>query len=177
MSTVLHSVWFPTPLGPMLAIADDEALVLLEFEGRRGLERELERMRAKHEIRDGRTAPIDQIERELGEYFAGRSSAFATPFRLDGTDFQLGVWRRLLLIPPGQTLTYLQLAEAVGNPRGFRAVAQANGANRLAVVVPCHRVVNTGGGLGGYGGGLDRKRWLLEHEQAAFGAGVEGRLF
>lgn len=176
MSTLLHSDWLATPLGPMLAIADDDALVLLEFEGRRGLERELERMRAGHEIREGRTAPIDQIERELDDYFAGTSSTFATPLRLNGTGFQLGVWHQLLRIPPGKTISYLELAQAVGNPKGFRAVAQANGANRLAVVVPCHRVVNTGGGLGGYGGGLDRKRWLLDHESRAFGGGA-GRLF
>ena len=176
MSTLLQSDWLATPLGPMLAIADDDALLLLEFEGRRGLERELERMRAGHEIREGRTAPIDQIERELNDYFAGTSSTFATPYRLDGTDFQLGVWRQLLRIPPGKTISYLELARAVGNPKGFRAVAQANGANRLAVVVPCHRVVNTGGGLGGYGGGLARKRWLLDHESRAFGGGA-GRLF
>lgn len=173
----LLSSWLTTPLGPMLAVVSDDGLVLLEFEGRTGLERSLERLRAGAMIEAGRNEWTDSIEAELAAYFAGSSSTFLTPIELSGTEFQLSVWRELQRIPAGTTLTYLELAQAVGSPSGFRAVAQANGANRLAVVVPCHRVVNTGGGLGGYGGGLERKRELLEHESSAFGGAASGRLF
>jgi AraC family transcriptional regulator of adaptative response/methylated-DNA-[protein]-cysteine methyltransferase len=160
----------------MLAIADASDLLLLEFSGRRGLQSAVTRLAATGPLAAGRSAPIDSIERELAAYFAGRSSQFLTPFRLDGTPFQVGVWRRLLQIPPGDTISYLQLATDVGKPRAFRAVAQANGANRLAVIVPCHRVINTNGQLGGYGGGVPRKNWLLQHERQRFGVGA-GRLF
>ena len=164
---VLFAAWLDTPLGPMTAIADDRALHMLEYVDRRGLEREIERLRirAKAGIAPGRTAPIAQIEAELAAYFAGRSMAFATPLARGGSPFQNSVWDALLAIPPGTTLSYAELARAVGRPRAVRAVAQANGANTFAIVIPCHRVINANGELGGYGGGLPRKRWLLEHER------------
>jgi len=161
---VLSSAWLESPLGPILAIADDHALVLLEFEEREGLETELSRLRARASIVEGRTALIEQIETELREYFAGERFNFETHFELHGTEFQERVWRELLRIPPGETRSYLQLAEAVGRPTAVRAVARANGANPLAIVVPCHRVIGADGALTGYGGGVLRKRWLLDHE-------------
>lgn len=169
----LQSSWLRTPLGSMLAISNSEALVLLEFEGRRGLEASIERLSKSATITPGHTEPIAAIERELGAYFAGESCVFRTPFELAGTDFQLQVWRELLNIPAGTTINYLQLAHAVGRPAAFRAVAQANGANRLAVIVPCHRVINSSGALAGYGGGVERKKWLLEHERTVFGSWAE----
>src|SRR5690606_13840848 len=131
-----------TPLGPMLALADDAALVLLEFVDRRGLETELRRLREGASIVPGRTAPIDSIERELAEYFAGAALRSATPSQRPGTPFHRRVWDRLREIEPGQTLSYAGLAAAVGRPSAVRAAAQANGADQLAVISPCHRVIN-----------------------------------
>lgn len=166
---VMAAAWLDTPLGPMLAIADDEALVLLEFVERRGLETELRRLRAKAAIVPGSNDVLASIERELAAYFAGQLHAFATPIRPLGSEFRRTVWAELLRIPPGETRTYAEVARAIGRPTAFRAVAQANGANQLAVVVPCHRVVNADRSLGGYGGGVPRKEWLLAHERRSFG--------
>lgn len=172
----LAASWLSTPLGPMLAVADERALLLLEFEGRRGLTASLERLAAGRPVGAGRTEPIDRVEHELGDYFAGNRETFETPLAPEGTEFQRRVWRELSAIPAGSTLSYRELALRVGNPKGVRAVAQANGANRLALVIPCHRVINADGRLGGYGAGLAIKQALLEHERAAFGQAA-GRLF
>jgi AraC family transcriptional regulator of adaptative response/methylated-DNA-[protein]-cysteine methyltransferase len=165
----LFAAWLDTPLGPMTAVADERALHLLEFVDRRGLEREIERLRTrlKAGVSPGRTAPIESIECELEAYFAGRSLRFTTPVERAGSAFQQSVWDALTTIPPGETWSYSELARAIGHPRAVRAVAQANGANQLAIIVPCHRVINSSGELGGYGGGVPRKRWLLEHERRA----------
>jgi AraC family transcriptional regulator of adaptative response/methylated-DNA-[protein]-cysteine methyltransferase len=167
----LFAAWLDTPLGPMTAIADEHALRLLEFVDRRGLEREIERLRLRQKagIAPGRTAPIEQIDAELKAYFAGHSTSFATPLASSGSPFQGAVWDALKTIPPGETWTYAQLARAVGRPRAVRAVGTANGANQLAIVIPCHRVINANGELGGYAGGVPRKKWLLEHERRTFG--------
>lgn len=164
---VLKAAWFDTALGPMVAMGDDDALYLLEFVDRRGLEREVERLRLKAgaAVIPGRSASIDRIEAELGRYFAGELTAFETPLAALGTAFQQQVWAELCKIPHGETRSYAELAAAVGNPAAVRAVAQANGANQLAIVIPCHRVINASGALGGYGGGLTRKKWLLDHER------------
>jgi AraC family transcriptional regulator, regulatory protein of adaptative response / methylated-DNA-[protein]-cysteine methyltransferase len=163
----LFAAWLDTPLGPMTAIGDERALHLLEFVDRRGLEREIERLRHRQKagIAPGRTAPIAQIEAELEEYFAGRSLTFKTPLARTGSPFQNAVWDALLTIPPGETWSYAELARAVGNPKAVRAAGTANGCNQLAIVIPCHRVINANGELGGYAGGLPRKKWLLEHER------------
>ncbi|WP_163882055.1 bifunctional transcriptional activator/DNA repair enzyme AdaA [Paenibacillus favisporus] len=166
-SRILRAAWIDTRLGPMVAIADEEALYLLEFVDRRGLEREVERLRqrTKSAIIPGVTAPIRSIEQELTAYFDGSLSVFTTPLHLIGSPFQKSVWAQLVQIPPGETRSYSGLAGALGKPKAFRAVAQANGANQLALVIPCHRVINASGDLGGYGGGLTRKSWLLQHEK------------
>jgi len=169
------STWLETPVGRMVAVATERSLLLLEFETRRGLAASLERLGSAYRVRPGRTAPLDSVERELRGYFAGELREFRTPVALRGTEFQTSVWRALQGVPGGSTVSYGELATELGNPRSVRAVAQANGANRLAVIVPCHRVIEASGGLGGYGGGVEVKRWLLEHERAAFGA--PGRLF
>ncbi len=164
---ILKASWLDTKLGPMLAIADEDALYLLEFIDRRGLEREVERLRkkTKRAIIPGITGPIRTIERELTEYFDGRRQEFQTPLFFLGSPFQKRVWEELGKIPCGQTRSYLDIATLIGRPTAFRAVANANGANQLAIVVPCHRVINTNGELGGYGGGLARKKWLINLEQ------------
>jgi AraC family transcriptional regulator of adaptative response/methylated-DNA-[protein]-cysteine methyltransferase len=168
----LFAAWLDTPLGPMTAIADERALHLLEFVDRRGLEREIERLRLKQRagIAPGRTEPIAQIERELADYFAGRSMTFKTPLAPSGSPFQNAVWDALRTIPPGETWSYAQLARIVGRPKAVRAVGAANGCNQLAIVIPCHRVIGANGELVGYAGGVARKRWLLEHERRAVGA-------
>ena len=164
---VLRAAWIDTRLGPMMAIADEQALYLIEFIDRRGLEREVERLRkrTKSAIVPGTTAPIQSIERELNEYFDGKMTAFDTALFCLGTPFQKQVWEVLLTIPAGETRSYQEIAKALGKPSACRAVAQANGANQLAIVIPCHRVINASGELGGYGGGLTRKNWLLQHER------------
>jgi AraC family transcriptional regulator, regulatory protein of adaptative response / methylated-DNA-[protein]-cysteine methyltransferase len=166
-SKILKASWLDTPLGPMIAIADEQALYLLEFVDRRGLEREVERLRQKIKstIIPGSTQPISSIESELIQYFNGKLREFKTPLFFLGSPFQKCVWEELIKIPYGQTRSYLDLASAIGKPSAFRAVAQANGANQFAIIIPCHRVINTNGELGGYGGGLMRKKWLINHER------------
>ncbi|GIP51112.1 bifunctional transcriptional activator/DNA repair enzyme AdaA [Paenibacillus vini] len=167
-SRILKATWLDTQLGPMVAIADEKELYLLEFVDRRGLEREVERLRTrlKAAIIPGQTAPIQSIERELTQFFDGSFTEFQTPLHLMGSPFQKSVWEQLRQIPPGETRSYADIALALGKPTAYRAVAQANGANQLAIVIPCHRVINSDGGLGGYGGGVARKEWLLNHEKA-----------
>jgi AraC family transcriptional regulator, regulatory protein of adaptative response / methylated-DNA-[protein]-cysteine methyltransferase len=164
---ILKASWLDTPLGPMLSIANEEALYLLEFVDRRGLEREIERLRRKTKsaIIPGHTKPINTIERELNFYFKGQLREFKTPICLLGSPFQKHVWAELVKIPAGETRSYSEIAVAIGRPTAFRAVAQANGANQFAIIIPCHRVINTNGELGGYGGGLTRKEWLINHER------------
>ncbi len=171
---VLQASWVDTPLGPMLTLANEQALYLLEFTDRRGLEREIERQRARYAIVPGRTNITIQIERELADYFAGKLITFHTPIELGGTPFQQQVWRALIDIPYGETRSYADLARSVGNPKGFRAAARANGCNQLAIIVPCHRVINASGELGGYAGGLVRKQWLLQHEQQSTNRDTRG---
>ncbi|WP_214849183.1 methylated-DNA--[protein]-cysteine S-methyltransferase [Exiguobacterium sp. s193] len=165
--TYLQAKWLDTPLGPMLAIADEEALHLLEFVDRRGLEREIERLRlaARAVIVPGESIIFEQIGQELADYFGGTLIQFKTPRALYGTPFQRLVWAELERIPSGETISYQELAIRIGNPLAVRAVARANGANQLALVIPCHRVIRANGDLGGYAGGLARKATLLETER------------
>ena len=169
---IFHSSTVSTPLGPIILVADENALHILEFAEEERADRETSRHRKRTgvAIEPGRTPILDQAANELTEYFDGRRSAFNTPIRLWGTDFQRGVWNALLTIPIAVTWSYKELAIAVNNPPGVRAVAQANGANQLAIIVPCHRVIQTDGKLGGYGGKLWRKQWLLDHEKKYFAA-------
>ncbi|KGP73255.1 bifunctional transcriptional activator/DNA repair enzyme AdaA [Pontibacillus yanchengensis] len=164
---VLYASWLDTELGPMIAIADEHALYLLEFVDRRGLEKEIERLRFRNNsaIVPGETEPIRLIEQELKEYFTGSLKAFTTPVHFIGTPFQKRVWEQLRNIAFGDKITYTKVAEQIGKPTAFRAVANANGTNQLAIIVPCHRVIREDGNLAGYGGGMHRKRWLLEHEE------------
>lgn len=166
-SNLLKASWLDTKLGPMIAISDENALYLLEFVDRRGLEREVERLRQKTKsaIIPGITSPIRSIETELQAYFNGKLKEFKTPLLFIGSPFQKRVWEELIKIPYGETRSYSDLAQTIDRPTAFRAVAQANGANQLALVVPCHRIINMNGDLGGYGGGITRKQWLIDHEK------------
>lgn len=165
-----------TPLGTMVAAAVDEGLVLLEFADRRMLETQFERVRSRMPGAVLLTGPhphTEKITDELNAYFAGKGARFTTPLLTLGTSFQKAVWAQLVKIPAGRTRSYGQVAAEIGRPTAVRAVARANGDNRLAIVVPCHRVVGADGALTGYGGGLWRKRRLLELElQPSFWSGI-----
>ena len=164
--------WIDTPLGPMIAVCDAAHLYLLEFTDRKALPKQFARLSKVHgrAILPGRTDITAQISDELTAYFAGALRDFKTPLAPTGTDFQKQTWAALCDIPFGQTWSYAQLAEAVGNPKAVRAVAGSNASNGLALIIPCHRVIRTGGHLGGYAGGLGRKNWLLAHEAKQAGA-------
>lgn len=162
----LKYLFIESPLGPLLAIADEKALHLLQFTDCKGFEWEVERLLKNHDARlePGSSAPLLLIEEELNLYFKGNLDAFKTPIELTGTPFQKKVWEQLMKIPYGETRSYAEIAKALGKPTAFRAVAGANGANQLVVLIPCHRVINTGGALGGYSSGLPKKVWLLHLE-------------
>jgi AraC family transcriptional regulator of adaptative response/methylated-DNA-[protein]-cysteine methyltransferase len=157
-----------TPLGPMLVGATDEAVCLLEFVDRRMLPTQIDRIRRRlgAVFVPDRSELIDRVESDIDAYFAGELRDFALPVALCGTAFQEHVWAALREIPYGETRSYSDLAKLVGRPRAVRAVGRANGMNALAVIVPCHRVVGADGKLVGYGGGVWRKRRLLELERA-----------
>lgn len=167
---MLHADFLETPIGLTVAIASDTELHLLEFLERKALPGEVKRLQARMRsgFTLGRTPPIDQVEAELRRYFAGRDAGFAVPLAEDGSPFTRAVWQALRQIPAGATRSYGELARTLGAPTASRAVARANGANPLAIIVPCHRVIGADGSLTGYGGGLWRKRWLLEHERRSF---------
>ena len=113
---------------------------------------------------EGSPAGAERAAAQLSEYFAGSRRSFDVPLNLQGTEFQLAVWNELLRIPYGDTITYAELARRIGRPAAIRAVGAANGANPIPVIVPCHRVIGSNGTLTGYGGGIERKQWLLAHE-------------
>jgi AraC family transcriptional regulator of adaptative response/methylated-DNA-[protein]-cysteine methyltransferase len=159
--------WMPTPLGPMIAGATDEGICLLEFSDRRMLEAQIATLGRRFETPRvmGMNGHLERLKAELAGYFAGTLRTFSVPLVYPGTPFQRRVWEKLLEVPYGKTMSYQHLARAVGNPAAVRAVGRANGMNRIAILIPCHRIVNKNGDLGGYGGGLRRKQYLLNLEQ------------
>jgi O-6-methylguanine DNA methyltransferase len=159
-----------TPIGPMLAGASPSAVVLLDFAHRPMITAQLAAVRRRIGPAQGHVSPLlDRLEQQLAEYFDGERDEFDLPLDVPGSPFQERVWSELARIPYGATISYRELAEAVGTPNAFRAVGRANGSNRVAIVIPCHRVIAADGRLGGYGGGLPAKDWLLtlERQQAA----------
>jgi AraC family transcriptional regulator of adaptative response/methylated-DNA-[protein]-cysteine methyltransferase len=164
----IRLAWIDGPLGPLVAGAVDAGICLLEFSDRRMLEAQADALRSRFGLP---AAPaghplLAALEAELAEYFSGKRRDFDLPIAEPGTPFQERVWTELRAIPYGETRSYGELARAVGDAAAVRAVAQANGRNRIAILVPCHRVIGADGGLGGYGGGVWRKRRLLEIEGA-----------
>ena len=147
--------------------ANRGALYLLEFTDRRGLERNIERLRlrTKMAIVPGQNEILRSIRQELKLYFQDGSLVFTTPVAMFGTEFQRSVWQELCRIPAGETRSYSEQARKIGSPDSVRAVARANGANQTAIIVPCHRVIGADGNLTGYAGGLPRKQWLIDHER------------
>ena len=164
---LLTAAWLETPLGPMLAIAGDRGLELPEFVDRRALETELRDLRRSFGVAivPGDHPVLRQTRTELSEYFAGQRREFTMPLRLQGSAFQLKAWRALCQIPFAETRSYADMAKTVGSPAAVRAIGRVNGQNRIAIVVPCHRVIRSDGSLCGYGGGRWRKQWLLDHER------------
>lgn len=164
---VLSADWIDTPIGPMVAIADEERLHLLEFADRKVLEPEVARLtgRQRKPVVHARSKPVADLAAGLARYFAGEGGLPPLPLGDHGTAFEKEVWRALADIPLGETRSYGEIAETLGKPTATRAVARANGKNQIALLLPCHRVIGADGTLTGYAGGLWRKRWLLEHER------------
>jgi methylated-DNA-[protein]-cysteine S-methyltransferase len=159
---VMETLFFartPSPAGPLFLAASAKGLVRLEFEAR------VMKLDPKTQLSESRQKLAPYL-RELNEYFAGERREFTMPLDLRGTAFQLACWQALLAIPYGETCSYGDIARAIGHPQAFRAVGMSNNRNPVAIVVPCHRVIASGGSLCGYGGGLDIKRKLLDLERA-----------
>jgi AraC family transcriptional regulator of adaptative response/methylated-DNA-[protein]-cysteine methyltransferase len=167
-ATIITIIRFTTPLGPMFACATEEGLCLLEYTDRRMLEFELKdiRKRLNGTILFGTNKHLLTVQQQLKEYFAGTRKTFDVPLVTPGTDFQNDVWKLLQNIPYGKTVSYKQQAVRIKRPSAVRAVANANGFNRISIVIPCHRVIGSDGTLTGYGGGLWRKKWLLDFERS-----------
>jgi AraC family transcriptional regulator of adaptative response/methylated-DNA-[protein]-cysteine methyltransferase len=165
---LLTATWIESPLGPMLAIAGDEGLELLEFVDRRALETELQELRRTlgSAVVPGDHPVLRQAAEELRQYFAGTRREFTLPLVQRGSPFQLAAWQALREIPYGETRSYTDMARRVGSAGAVRAIGRVNGQNQIAIVVPCHRVIRADGTLCGYGGGRWRKQWLLDHEKS-----------
>ncbi|WP_262030292.1 bifunctional transcriptional activator/DNA repair enzyme AdaA [Microvirga sp. Mcv34] len=163
---ILTAQWLDTPIGAMLAVADDTGVHLLEFAERKALPTEIERLRLRvGPICFGQHPMLDTLAHQVEQYFAGQSIAFDLPIVQKGTPFEATVWEALRRIPAGATRSYGEIAHSIDRPDAPRAVARANGANQVAIIVPCHRVIGADGSLTGYGGKIWRKQWLLEHER------------
>lgn len=163
----LHAQIVPTPLGDMLAICSATGLCLLEFVGQARLDSEI------RQIAQAKRAAIafqphdllKEVAEQVQSYFSGSLKQFSVPIDFVGTDFQQRVWRILQTIPYGETISYAEQAAKLGNPKAVRAVAAANGRNKISIIVPCHRVIGSNGTLTGYAGGLSRKQFLLDWER------------
>lgn len=158
---------FTTPLGPMVVCATEMGVCLLEFTDRKNLETEFKDLQKllKANIIAGENDHIKQAKKEIAEYFDGERKIFEVNLDTPGTDFQKSVWGSLQGIEYGKTTTYQQQAELINNPNAVRAVASTNGKNRVCIMIPCHRVIGKDGKLTGYSGGIERKKWLIEHER------------
>jgi AraC family transcriptional regulator, regulatory protein of adaptative response / methylated-DNA-[protein]-cysteine methyltransferase len=180
MGTELADVDFPlyltfidSPVGKLIGGATAKAVVLLEFTDDAPRETVIETLARRFErpVSEATNPHLMLLEMELAGYFAGMLRQFSVPVAYEGSPFQREVWGELLKIPYGKTRSYQDLANALGMPNATRAVGHANGQNHIAIVIPCHRVVNSGGALGGYAGGLWRKRYLLDLEFGQQGLG------
>lgn len=168
-----------TPLGEMIAGATDEGICLLEFYDRKILHEEYNDLKEllNTSLEDGENKHSKTLRKQLKEYFKGRRKEFSIPLITPGSAFQQAVWKELQNIPFGGTRSYHEQSVNLGNPASIRAVANANGMNRIAILIPCHRVIGSDGRMVGYGGGLRRKKWLLDHEKKFSGQPVDLSLF
>jgi AraC family transcriptional regulator of adaptative response/methylated-DNA-[protein]-cysteine methyltransferase len=176
---VIKTTKIETPLGVMIAGATEEGICLLEFHDRKILDSEYKDLSRLLEtvIVEGENNYLRALRKQLKEYFEGKRKEFTIPLVFPGTEFQQAVWNELQTIPFGSTRSYQEQAVALNMPDSVRAVANANGMNRISIVIPCHRVIGSDGRLTGYGGGLRRKKWLLDHERKYSGKEVELTLF
>jgi AraC family transcriptional regulator, regulatory protein of adaptative response / methylated-DNA-[protein]-cysteine methyltransferase len=168
-----------TPLGEMVAGATAEGVCLLEYHDRKILPAEFKDLTRLLETttEDGDNKHLRTLRKQLKEYFAGKRKEFTIPLVIPGTEFQKSVWMELQNIKFGSTRSYQEQADALNSPDSVRAVANANGMNRISILIPCHRVIGSDGRLVGYGGGLKRKKWLLDHEKKYSGQAVDLYLF
>ncbi len=171
--------YIDTPVGKMRIAATDEGICLFDFQYRRSIDAIVNRVETllNDRFADGEHSHFAKLEAQMDEYFNGTRQEFDLPLHLVGTPFQKSVWEGLLKIPYAETRSYKQQSIFLGNEKAIRAVASANGENGIAIIVPCHRVIGTNGSLVGYGGGLQRKKWLLEHERKHSGKTGQGELF
>ena len=165
-TTTLLCAEISTPIGSMHAVATNSELCLLEFSDRRMLNTQLKRVKKyfQAEIIAGSNSIFASLQQQIDEYFQGHRREFSLPLKTPGSEWQQRVWQQLQALPYGQTRSYQQLAKLIGQPTAVRAVAQANGANRIAIIIPCHRIIAANGNMVGYGGKVWRKRHLLDLE-------------
>lgn len=175
---VIKMTEIPTPLGLMLAGATAEGVCLLEFTNRIRIEKEFEELKKLLNaiMIPGRNEHTDQLEKELTAYFDGELKTFTVPLHTPGNEFSNAVWKSIQEVPYGETCSYKQQADRMNNPKAIRAIASTNGRNRLAIVIPCHRIIGSNGSMTGYAGGIDKKKWLLKFERE-YSAVPAGSLF
>lgn len=171
--------YFDTPVGRMMGAATDEGICLFDFEYRRMMSSIQKRIQTLlgMDFEEGEHPHLDILEQQASEYFNGMRKEFDLPLQLVGTDFQKKVWKGLQQIPYGETRSYKKQSVFLGDVKAIRAVATANGQNGIAIIIPCHRVIGDNGSLVGYGGGLPKKKWLLEHEARHSGRDMQQELF
>ncbi len=176
---MIKTIKLETPLGEMVAGATEDGICLLEFSDRRMLPAEYKDLARYLDttIEEGESDHLNNLCQQLNEYFAGERKEFSIPLITPGSEFQQLVWTELLKIPFGATRSYQEQADALNKPEAVRAVANANGMNRISIIIPCHRIIGSNGNLTGYGGGLDRKKWLINHEKRYSGQSVDLTLF
>lgn len=164
---LLKSFEFTTPLGPMIAISDEDSLYFLGFADTRNINRAIEKLKISlnAHIVPSKTHIISLTQKQLKAYFEGKLTQFTIPIKLIGTPFQKLVWQELLHVEYGKTSSYSTQSSKINHPLAYRAVANANGCNPLSIIVPCHRIINSNGKLGGYNSGLEKKVWLIDHEK------------
>jgi O-6-methylguanine DNA methyltransferase len=168
-----------TPVGQMRIGATDEGICLFDFQYRKSIDSIMARIESLSgdKFTEADHPHMKQLEEQVNEYFLGTRKEFDVPLHLLGTPFQVRVWNGLLQIPYGETRSYRQQSAFLGDEKAIRAVAGANGENGIAIIIPCHRVIGSNGSLTGYGGGLPKKKWLLEHEWKHSGKSGQGALF
>lgn len=159
----LYIAYIETPLGELTVASTQKGLCLLDFE-RTGTKYQQVAKEVGGKVIEKDNEHIALLKNELQDYFSGNLQIFTVPLYFIGTDFQKKVWEELVTIPYGKTISYLTLAQNIGNPKAVRAVANSNALNKISVIVPCHRVIGSNGTLTGYAGGLDKKKWLLDLE-------------
>lgn len=152
VNTVLHTAYYKSPIGIIQLVEENNFLTVAHF-----IDETISEPSNSSKM-------LSQVIEQLDEYFSGTRTEFNLTLHAEGTNFQKSVWEKLIEIPFGKTITYLQLAKRLGNVKSIRAAASANGKNPLAIIIPCHRVIGADGKLTGYAGGLHRKQWLLAHE-------------